>query len=84
MQFDWLNQLVRRFTWRNEAPRTRGEALGVMALLAAMSVMALGIGFMVIAAFMEFPVFMVIIALVVGLVYFLSTKVQLRGDGDES
>lgn len=80
MSFEWLNRLVRTFNGRS--PRTRAEAFG---LLVQMGFLIFGGGLacsLLVLILLRLWFVTLPIAIVVGLVYFLSTKVKLRGDGD--
>lgn len=83
MSFDWLNRLVRRVNNGRDL-ESRSEAVLFTTVGVFLLVIWSMIGFLVLCMVCSAPIFFGSIAIVIGLVYFLSTKIKLRGDGDES
>ena len=81
MKFKWLNWFIQGMY--DGKPDNRWDAAFGVLMFVVVSAAILLVGLMILSFTLNHPVFAIFLAIVVGLVYFLSTKVDLDGDGGD-
>ena len=78
--YNWLNKMLTCLF--GSPPADRADAFFGLVMLGSIAVFGLVVLWFLLFVFWAAPTFVTAIAILIGLVYFLSTKVKLDGDGD--